>query len=122
MEFEETVTWNEGKGERPNSEVRAMRDGKQVAACETVSCQESGDGPGVKDWCFVLGLNVTEAFQGRGLGKYLLGRSLEEMRGVGYRHAGISTSMKNYRAALFYSSFGRVQLGDWTYGWVKKLD
>ena len=122
LDFEETVIWQEGAGELPNSEVRAVQEGKVVGVCETASCQESGDGPGVGDWCFVLHLNVTEKLQGRGLGRYLLSRSLQEMKGAGYKHAGISTSMKNYRAAIFYSSFGEARLGDWTYGWVKQLD
>lgn len=66
------------------------------------------------------GLFIADEMQGRGLGKYLLRRALAEMRGAGYRHAIISTSLGNDRAFVFYSNFG-YRFCDWTYGWRREL-
>ena len=43
-----------------------------------------------------------------------------ELHGIGYRHAAISTDLRNYRAALFYGNYG-YRVVDYTYGWNKEL-
>lgn len=58
------------------------------------------------DWCLCDRLDVAEPLRGKGLGKYLLAISLEEMRQEGCRHALIGAGGSNYRAQLFYSNFG----------------
>ena len=58
------------------------------------------------NWCFCDGLGVSEQLQAKGLGKYLLATSLEQMQRDGCRHALISTDGNNHRAQLFYSNFG----------------
>lgn len=63
---------------------------------------------------------LEKAFQGQGLGRYLLNYTLQEMHNVGYRHAAISTNWENYRALLFYSNCG-YKVVDWTYEYEKNL-
>jgi GNAT superfamily N-acetyltransferase len=63
-------------------------------------------------------LGIQEPYQGIGLGKHLLQRGLNEMRGVGYRHASISTAWDNYRAYVLYTHFG-FKVVDWTYQYVQ---
>ena len=67
---------------------------------------------------FAVWLGVDEPYQGRGLGRYLLQRNLNEAYAAGYRHAVISTAHDNFRAFLFYSNFGYC-LADWTHGYWK---
>ena len=74
----------------------------------------------LKDWHFCNWLGVEEEVQGKGLGRYLLQQARLEMHTVGYRHAGISTAWKNYRAFQFYSNDG-YRLSDWTYAWEKNI-
>ena len=63
---------------------------------------------------------MTEEFQGRGLGRCLLRRTLAEAQAAGYRHAVISTDWRNHRAFLFYTNHG-FGLSDWTYAWERPL-
>ena len=116
--IELTVEWKPGRGERPNCTVQAFHDGTEVGICDSVSGGEFSDHPDAQDWLHTMWLGIKDEFQGRGLGRYLLQYILHEMHNIGYRHALISTSWDNYRAALFYSNFG-YQVTDWTYGYLK---
>ncbi|MHC4983145.1 MAG: GNAT family N-acetyltransferase [Planctomycetota bacterium] len=114
------VEWEEGKGARPSLIVRAERAGEQVGLCKSVSGAEFSKADEAQDWFFTGALWVSEALQGKGLGRQLLQRSLKELRGAGYRHACISTAWQNYRAFLFYSNHG-YRVSDWTYGPGRQL-
>ncbi|MCH8292848.1 GNAT family N-acetyltransferase [Candidatus Poribacteria bacterium] len=115
-----SVEWNEGRGTRDGSIVRAHKDGEEIGACISLSGGEYSQVAEVQDWLFVISLWITEPFQGKRLGIHLLQRSLQEMRDAGYRHASISTSLTNYRAFLFYSNCG-FHVVDWTYGFSREL-
>ena len=91
-----------------------------MGVCECVSCGEFSHADGAQDWVFTEWLGVEAEFQGKGLGRYLLQRALQEMHGAGYRHAAISTHWRNYRAFLFYSNYG-YRVVDWTYGLRREI-
>ncbi|MDE0042138.1 MAG: GNAT family N-acetyltransferase [Candidatus Poribacteria bacterium] len=116
-----TVNWEQKEGEeRPNCDVFAHLDGKQVGVCESVSGGRFSRHADAQDWLVTIWLDVYGAFQGQGIGRHLLQRSLQEMHNVGYRHAAVSTNGENYRALLFYGNCG-YRVADWTYEYHKKL-
>jgi len=100
--------------------VRAMQGERQVGECNMTSLRGDQWLPQYADWCVSGELVVSEEFQGKGLGKYLLARNLAEMRRAGCRHALISTDWNNYRAYLFYTNFG-FRFLDRTFGFRKEL-
>jgi len=115
-----TVQWKEGRGKRPGVEIQALQGERKVGTCGCVSGGEYSRADEAHDWLFVLWLGVEENLQGKGLGRYLLQRALQEMHGIGYRHASISTGGGNHRAFLFYSNYG-FRVVDWTYGLERDL-
>jgi len=114
------VSRPKGRGVRPGVVVRALQGKREVGVCNCASMGEFSRSRHAQDWIETEWLAVAEKLQGRGLGRYLLQRALWEARRLGYRHAAISTSWQNYRAALFYSNMG-YQFVDWTYGLERKL-
>lgn len=116
-----SLEWEEGKGERPNLKVRAHLGEQEIGECVTNSFGEFTSAEEAQDWVFVDWLGVDEQYQGAGLGRYLLQRNLQEMKGAGYRHASITTIRQNHRALLFYSNYG-FQRVDWTYSYERDLD
>ena len=114
------LEWQEGQGSRPGLEVQAHHDGQHIGTCGSVSGGNSSTHPRAQDWHFTTWLGVNEPYQGKRLGFYLLQRCLAELRGIGYRHASISTSWTNHRAFLFYSNFG-YRVADRTYGFGRDL-
>lgn len=115
-----SVEWEPGRGEYPNVSIRARRDGLEIGICQSVSGGEFSNHPDAQPWFHTTWLGIHDEFQGQGLGRYLLQRTLQEMRDVGYRHAAISTSWENYRAFLFYSNLG-YRVSDWTYALAKNV-
>ena len=115
-----SVDWKQGRGQLPNCTVKALRDNKEVGECWSVSGGEFSSHPDAQNWLHTTWLGIQDAFQGQGLGRYLLEYELQEMYKVGYRHAAISTAWDNHRAFLFYSNCG-YRTVDWTYGFVKDL-
>ena len=91
-----------------------------MGVCRCVSCGEFSDAEEAQDWMFTEWLGVEESLRGKGMGRYLLQRTLQEMRAVGYRHAAISTRWQNYRACLLYSNYG-YRVADWTYGLGREI-
>ncbi len=115
-----SVDWEEGFGQRPNSIIKVYRDEEQIGLCESVSGGAYSSHPDAQDWFHTVYLEIDDAFQGQGLGRYLLQYALQKMKKIGYRHAAISTGWDDYRALLFYSNCG-YQVTDWTYGYEKVL-
>ena len=100
------VSWEPGRGRRPNLGLRAIRDGEPFGECECLSVGEFSNDERAQDAFFTEWLGVRDANQGRGWGRYLLRRALWELHGAGYRDALISANRKNYRALLFYANEG----------------
>ncbi len=115
-----TVDWKQGRGKLPNCNITAHRDSEEVGVCWSVSGGEYSTHPDAQNWVYTDWIGVEDAFQGQGLGKFLLQYSLQEMHKVGYRHASLSTSWDNNLALLFYSNCG-YKVVDWTYAFEKVL-
>lgn len=120
VEAELRVEVQERRAERPGLALFAFRGDTRIAQCWFVSCGEVAPGTEAEDWCLTTWLHIETAWQGRRLGMYMLFRALREMRGLGFRHAVISTSLVNYRAQLFYANCG-YRTSDWTYGLTRSL-
>ena len=118
LKFDMALEWIDGPGARRDMTLRAADGDRQLGECKSVSCQTFSRNEALKDWHFCDWLGVEEEVQGKGLGRYLLQQARLEMHRAGYRHAGISTAWKNYRAFQFYSNDG-YRLSDWTYAWEK---
>jgi ribosomal protein S18 acetylase RimI-like enzyme len=114
------VKWRDGRGARPGLFLTALQEGRRLGECECLSGGEYSDAADAQIWIFVVWLGVEDDVQGQGLGRHLLQRALQEMHGIGYRHASISTKWDNHRALLFYSNYG-FHVVDWTYGFRRKL-
>lgn len=109
-----------GRGRRPGLRLSAHSGGKQVGVCVSACAGEWHDADDAQDWIFTEWLSIEEEVQGKGLGRHLLQRALQEARALGYRHAAISTARDNARALLFYSNYG-YQVVDWTYEFARDL-
>lgn len=109
-------TWEEEEspGPLPNLKVKARVDGEDMGECIILSCSTFDERQG--DRLFVNWLGVKDAFQAKGYGRYVLQEMLREGKRRGYRHAGISTALRNHRAFAFYTNYGFC-VTDWTYGW-----
>jgi ribosomal protein S18 acetylase RimI-like enzyme len=116
-----SLEWMPGRGRRPTLKVRARQGDKEIGTCVSESAGEWSHAEDAQDWFLTTGLGVSAEFQGKGLGRHLLGRALQEMRGIGYRHAAISTDWLNPRAFLFYSNYG-YHVVDWTYAAGRQLE
>jgi GNAT superfamily N-acetyltransferase len=110
-----------GQGDLPNLTIRAFRGGTEIGSCVAFSCGDYCRASQAQDRVFVDGLGVIEAEQGRGWGRTLLMRTLQEARQLGYRHAVISTDKRNYRAQLFYTNYG-FRVTDTVCGFVGALE
>ena len=101
LQFDIALEWIDGQGERQDLTLRAANGDTQLGECQSVSCQTFSRTEALKDWHFCNWLAVEEEVQGKGLGRFLLQQARFELHKVGYRHAGISTAWKNYRASAY---------------------
>ncbi len=108
--IEVQVELREGKGEMLGVEVRALKGEDQVGFCGSISCGEFSRSPEV----FTDSLSVKDGYQGRGLGKHILGRSLQEPHRIECRNAAISNDWNDHRALLLHSNFD-CHVVDWAY-------
>jgi len=120
VEAEVSLEWVDGRGARPGLTVRALQGDEQIGICMSVSGGDRSDSEAAQDWFYTKWLNIAEPSQGKGLGRYLLQRALQELHAAGYRHASISTDWMNARAYLFYSNHGYRQT-DWTLAFGRDL-
>ena len=95
-----------GRAIHPGLGVRALRKDSELGVCVCASAGEYSTAEAAQDTFFVKWLDVEEAEQAKGWGRYLLQRALWEMRRIGYRHAVISADWQNFRALLFYTNHG----------------
>jgi len=99
----------EGKGhaKRQRVIVRLFRADQPIGLCECWPVAENTRSHAAQDWLTTGWLGIDpEENRGRGLGRFLLQRSLWEAHRLGYRHAAINTSWDNHGALMFYSNFG----------------
>lgn len=100
--------------------VTVRHGSEEVGLCEAHSHGKWGASTESNETLVVGPLDVEEPYQGKGWGRYLLLKTLQEARNIGYRHTVISTDWRNYRAQLFYSNYGYDAL-DTAYSFVKVL-
>lgn len=120
LEVDLKVVHTSGSGRLPDLELKAYLQGEEIGQCQCINGGSFTRDPGAEGWIFTKWLGVSDAYQGRGLGRYLLGNALCEARSLGYRHAAISTDIDNHRALLFYANFGYHAV-DWTRQFLKPL-
>jgi len=126
LHVELNLRWKRGRTLRPGLTIEVLRDGKELGACVCASSAEWSRAPEAEDTLSVLLIYLEEELQGRHLGLHVLQRSLQEMHGVGYRDAIISTgllgsgAMDSPRGYLFYTNHG-FRVYDWTHGFTKTL-
>ena len=120
LEYELQVEKRPGSGPLPGLAVRAQQGDTAIGTCTLDSGAESSAAPQAHAYAFCNGLNVNEAYQGRGLGRFLLAHALCRAHAIGYRHGAISTAHDNERAFLFYANYGFCVV-DWTYEFSKEL-
>lgn len=109
------VKWIDGQAALPGLVVEALLDGERIGECRHCCGGDLSDHPDADGIAFCMWLGINDTYQGRGLGAYLLQRSLAELKARGYEVAAISTAHDNHRAFLFYSNYG-YRTADWTYG------
>ena len=120
IDYELQIEEKPGAGNLPGLTVGAVRGDEAIGSCVLQSGAESSAAPQAREYAFCNGLNVGDAYQGRGLGRFLLARALERAHEIGYRHGAISTAHDNDRAFLFYANHG-FSVVDWTYEFSKEL-
>jgi GNAT superfamily N-acetyltransferase len=113
LRFDLDVEQKPSRGRLPHIALTARKDKQHIGECILVSASAFSRQETAEKWAFCMSLNIVDPFQGRGLGRYLLGRALVEARSAGYSHAGISAAWDNHRALLFYSNYG-FHAVDWT--------
>ena len=93
-------------GDQPAVVVRVLRNGEQVGIGQTQPYNLPYWGKVPRDVCFTRALEVKECERGRGIGRYILERSLFEMQRSGYCHATLSVDPSNFQALMLYVSMG----------------
>jgi len=87
-------------------------DGRPVGACwfRLMTAERPGYGFIAED-IPDIGLAVSPAFQGRGIGRRLLETAIAQAQGLGFASLGISVAEENRRACRLYESVGFVAIG-----------
>jgi GNAT superfamily N-acetyltransferase len=114
------VAYPQDMADRPGINLRVTK-GKthwQVGVCYARSAGEFCRAPEAQETLVIEGLGISKPWHNKGWGRYLLLRTLDEARQLGYRHTTISTARNNYRAQLFYTNYG-YRVTDTVYSFVK---
>ena len=93
-------------GDLPTVAVRVFRNGEQVGGNETRPYYLPHWGQVPQNMCYTVGMGVNETERGRGIGRYLMERSLFEMQRLGCRYAILDVDSGNYTALMLYTSMG----------------
>ena len=109
-----------GKCRLPTVTLKARLNGQPIGECVHLSGGTFSKRREAEHWAFCNWIGVSEAYQGKGLGRYLLRRALIEVVSTGYRHACITTAWNNHRAFLFYANHGYVTV-DYTREFRREL-
>ena len=95
-----------GRGQLPNLEINLYRNGEPIANSWSLSSEHYCLNPQARTTFNTEGLHVAEPERGKGLGRYLLQRTLWEMQQLGYQTATLHCSVPNSRAHLLYTNAG----------------
>ena len=114
--LEELVRTSNGESNLPSLNIKLCRDRRTVAEIQCFSAGMQIHAPAAQECAYIAGLNVSKADQSKGLGAFLLRRSLHELHKCGYENAILNTRFDNYRAQLLYSNTG-FQVVDLTYSY-----
>ena len=108
VQVDDTPFWPHltSHGDLPTVAVRIFRNGEQVGGNETRPYYLPHWGQVPQNMCYTVGMGVNETERGRGIGRYLMERSLFEMQGLGCRHAILDVDSGNYTALMLYTSMG----------------
>lgn len=101
-------------------QLRALQDDQEIGECLLQGGSTYSAATEAGQYIFCKQLNVTQRYQGRGLGRFLLAHGLCLARDRGYRHGAISTAHDNDRAFLFYANHG-FHVVDWTYEFTREF-
>ena len=93
-------------GSAPRVTVRVLRDGELVGGTEAMVWHVPHWHANPQDVCVTLGIGVDENEHRRGIGRYLMERSLFEMRKAGCKHALLGVLESNQPAIALYESMG----------------
>ena len=93
-------------GNTPRATVRVVREGEFVGVTEAVSWQLPYWHANPQDVCCTLTLGVDEHQRRRGIGRYLMEKSLFEMKKAGCKHALLGVHVSNEPAMALYKSMG----------------
>lgn len=119
-QFSESIEQKATMCAHPSFSIRITEGDKSTGRCDVVSRESFGGYSAESDTLFYQWVGVEDAYQRRGLGRYLVRRALEIGKESGYRHASISTALENHRAFVLYATEG-FHVVDWTYGWEMPL-
>jgi ribosomal protein S18 acetylase RimI-like enzyme len=103
---EVTTKTSDGGGQLPDFALTATYAGESVGECLTHSVGRYSRASEAQRTLFTAWLGVSDGWQGKGWGRYLLMRSLSVGRQLGYQSAVISADARNYRALLLYTNAG----------------
>ena len=93
-------------GDLPTVVVRLFRNGEPVGSNETRPYFLPHCDKARQNMCYTVGMGVNETERRRGLGRYLMERSLYEMQRLGCRHAILDVDPENSPALMLYTSMG----------------
>ena len=93
-------------GDLPTVIVRVFRNGELVGGNETRPYYLPRWGQVPQNMCYTTGMGVNKNERGRGIGRYLMERSLFEMQRSGCRHAILDVEPNNFPALMLYASMG----------------
>ena len=105
---------------RDSIKVVAEKWGELIGVCEGHSLGLWGHSE-LSHVTVVLGpMDVEDAFQSHGWGRFLTNAMLEEASELGYQHTVTSTQQENHRAQLFYTNLG-CKVTDVAHSWLKDV-
>ena len=93
-------------GDLPTVAVRVFRDEELVGGHEMRPYYLPQWNQASQNTCCTSGIGVNEKERGRGIGRYLMERSLFEMQRLGCHHAILDVDPGNFTALLLYASMG----------------
>ncbi|MBT4499385.1 MAG: GNAT family N-acetyltransferase [Gemmatimonadetes bacterium] len=107
-------------GTRDSIRIVVRERGELIGICEGHSLGLWGSSDRSHATAVLGPMDVEDAFQGRGWGRFLADAMLGEARELGYRHTATSTQQENHRAQLFYTNMG-YRVTDVAHSWLKDL-